>query len=186
MILFINPLLPAITLSLLSGDILVENHTIARWDDFSIFPDTLIQLIDTHKIDEIWTIVWPWAFTRMRIVSLTISTLILSRWIRVKWCHFFQLIDDGCPILRANEREYILSQGTPSSILVSKEDLPDGRYSGYGAKNDFTDDKVFIEYKEDWYKISTIFSSLPFLDRVIPIYLKEPHITWSKKNTSPS
>lgn len=30
MILFINPLLPDITLSLLSGDILVENHTIAR------------------------------------------------------------------------------------------------------------------------------------------------------------
>lgn len=122
----------------------------------------------------------------MRIVSLTLSTLILSRGIRVKGCHFFELIDHATGILRANEHEYIVAQKDQSRSLISKEMIPSGIYCGYGEKNDFTDDKVFIEYREDWAEVIKIFSSLKYLDRVTPIYLKEPHITWSKKNTSPS
>lgn len=122
----------------------------------------------------------------MRIVSLTLSTLILSYEVRVKGCHFFELIHDTTGILRANGNEYIVAQKNQSSNLIPKEDLPSGIYCGYGEKNDFTDDKVFIEYREDWGEVARIFSSLEYLDQVTPIYLKEPHITWSKKNTSRS
>lgn len=186
MIVFINPLLSDITLFLIADGFCRENRTIVKWDDFLNFPDILIELIDTRTIDEVWVIQWPWAFTRMRIISLTLSTLILSRWMQVKWCHFFELIQDGHPIIRANDGEYIISWENTRSILIPKGNIPKGHYCGYGEKNDFTDEKVFIEYKEDWKCISTIFSSLPYLDRVTPIYLKEPHITWSKKNMSPS
>ena len=38
-----------------------------------------MKLIDQYVIEEIWCILGPGAFTRMRIVTLTLSTLTLTR-----------------------------------------------------------------------------------------------------------
>lgn len=183
-ILFINPIHKNITLSLIEWWELLEEYSIESWKDFDDFPEVLYSSIQEKKPTEIWVILWPWPFTRMRIVTLTLSTLILSLWIEVKWCHFFELIVDGIPLLQANKEEYITRSKSGDIIFTRKEWFQTGTYMWYGEKNDFTDDKNFIEYTEDWGEIETIFARLPVLSVLFPIYLKEPHITWSKKNMS--
>ncbi len=64
--------------------------------------------------------------------------------------------------------------------------LAKGDYVGYGEKNDFTDGQNFIEYTYNFTEISSVFASKEREEKLSPIYLKDPHITWSKKNTSHS
>lgn len=183
-ILFINPIHKNITLSLIEWWELLEKNTIESWKDFDTFPEMLYSLIQWRKPEQIWVILWPWTFTRMRIVTLTLSTLVLSLWIKVKWCHFFELIDDGIPLLQANREEYITLWEDANIIFLKKEFLRPGTYIWYGNKNDFTGNKNFIEYTENWEKIEKIFTWIWATSVLSPIYLKEPHITWSKKNMS--
>ncbi len=183
-ILFINPIHKNITLSLNEWWELLEKNTIESWKDFDTFPEMLYSLIQWRKPEQIWVILWPWTFTRMRIVTLTLSTLVLSLWIKVRWCHFFELIDDGIPLLQANREEYITLWEDANIIFLKKESLRPGTYIWYGDKNDFTGNKNFIEYTENWEKIEKIFTWIWATSVLSPIYLKEPHITWSKKNMS--
>lgn len=185
-ILYINPLHTDITLSLLDWSTLKESFSIPRWDDFTIFPDTLIELIENSAIKEIWVILWPGAFTRMRIITLTLSSLILSKWIIVKWCHFFELIDTNIPILQANNEEYITRNLEWEIHLIKGNDILSWTYEGYGNQNDFVDTKVLIEYREDWNAVQSVFENLTPLKILTPFYLKEPHITCSTKNKSHS
>ncbi len=186
MILFVNPISPNISIFILEGALCKKEMIIAQWDDFTSFPGKIVELIKLHSIEEIWCICGPWAFTRMRIVTLTLNTLKLSQWIRLKGCHFFELIDREIPILKANDKEYITRVWHGDPTLIPKEEIPPGNYRGYGEKNDFTDTKVFIQYKEGFLFIETLFQKLPLSSELSPIYLKDPHITWSKKNTSHS
>ena len=183
--LFINPISSDITISLLEDSICRETHIIPKWDDFSQFPEKVIELVDAHSIKEIWCICGPGAFTRMRIVTLTLTTLRLSRAIRLKWCHFFSIIKEWIPILRANDREYIIETAKWITTLIEKGNIPLGTYIWYDDKNDFTDAKVFIEYREDAREVSRVFEQIEYTEVLSPIYLKDPHITCSKKNTSP-
>lgn len=96
------------------------------------------------------------------------------------------MIDAANPIIIANNSEYIIRNADRSTSLIDKSTLPDGTYTGYGVQNDFTEGKILIEYSEDWGKVSHIFEKLAPEKTLTPIYLKEPHITWSTKNTSPS
>ncbi len=185
-ILFINPLPANISVFVIEDTTTIDTSILPKWDDFSQFPGKIIDLIDRYSIDEIWCVCGPGAFTRMRIITLALNTLKLSRWIQLKGCHFFDLIDTENAALKANQREYIIRVWHGDPILLWKEDIPSGIYEGYGEKNDFTDPKVFIQYSEDIQKIETLFRKLPFSESLIPIYLKDPHITWSKKNTSHS
>ena len=89
------------------------------------------------------------------------------------------------PILQANDREYIIETTEWITDLIEKENIPPGTYIWYGDKNDFTDAKVFIEYREDAREISQVFKQIEYTEVLSPIYLKDPHITCSKKNTSP-
>ena len=57
---------------------------------------------------------------------------------------------------------------------------------GYGEKNDFTEGQNFIEYSYDIPFLISLFEGKGMEEKLIPIYLKDPHITWSKKNTSRS
>ncbi len=185
-ILFINPIPVDIHIFLLEEGTTLEEIIIPKWDDFSAFPGELVELVDLYSIEEIWCICGPGAFTRMRIVTLTLNTLKLTRKISIKWCHFFELIDNEIPILRANDREYITRVWHGDISLILKENISSGTYRWYWEKNDFTDTKVLIQYKEDSHSIDTLFHSIPLSQTLTPIYLKDPHITWSKKNTSPS
>ncbi len=185
-ILYINPIKKHITLSCVEWSLLLREVHLTIWNDFDTFPEILLEMMDSEKPEQIWCIVWPWPFTRMRIVTLTLSTLVLSLWIKVKWCHFFELIEDGIPLLQANREEYITRSGSGEIVLMHKDQLRHGTYIWYGEKIDFTEDKNYIEYREDWREIETVFTQLPTISVLVPIYLKEPHITWSKKNTSHS
>lgn len=183
--LYINPLLPDITITLLEWTKIEKTFSIPKGDDFESFPNIIMEIIQNHEIEEIWTLLWPGLFTRMRIVTLTLGSIIFSKKIHIKWIHFFDLISHEIPIIQANTDEYrVLIKNT--DMIVHKNELPDWNYQGYGDKNNFTDGKVFIEYKENWWEISTIFQNLPLLKEVSPIYIKSPHITWSKKNMFPS
>ncbi len=183
-ILFINPIDTNTTLSLFEWGAILEKHVIDSWKDFDTFPEILFSLIHWKTPEQIWVILWPGSFTRMRIITLTLSSLIMSLWIRVKWCHFFELIEGGIPLLRANQEEYITSSEDGEILLTQMENLWPGNYIWYRGENNFTEDKNFIEYTEDWLFIEKVFSRLPYLSVLSPIYLKEPHITWSKKNMS--
>jgi hypothetical protein len=56
-------------------------------------------------------------------------------------------------------------------------------FSGYGDKNDFTEGEIFVEYAYDFSHIVSVFQKRSAEAKISPIYLKDPHITWSKKNT---
>lgn len=186
MFLFINPLQKNITLSLIEWSDLKKQIVIPYGDDFQSFPKSLITLIESENIEELWCICGPGAFTRMRIVTLTLNTLHLSKNLKIKWCHFFDIIDNNTPIIEINTTEYLIRDALWSPTLIPQDKIPPWSYSGYLSKNDFTDDKVFIEYKEDYQKISTYFRKIKEQQWLSPIYYKNPHITCSKKNTSPS
>lgn len=184
--LLINPISENIRLTLVESGKVVEDITIPKWKDFDMFPETLVEMVDRHDIDTIWCICGPAAFTRIRIVTLAINSLALVRNISLKWCHFFDIIDSTHPILKANDREYIIDVWHGETKLVEVGDIPPGNYTGYGEKNDFTDDKVFIEYSYNLDSIERMFSEKEPVERLNPIYLKDAHITWSKKSTSHS
>lgn len=184
-ILYINPLWSSISIHVLENNQEIYKELIPRNTDFDRFPDTIIEIIEKYHPNTLWTIVWPWPFTRMRIVTLCISSICRVYWIVGKECHFFDLIQNNTPILMANNEEYITKENT-RIVIVNKRDLKTGRYEWYGHENDFTDGKVYIEYKENWEELHSIFDHCPEVQIFSPIYLKEPHITCSKKNKSPS
>lgn len=112
----------------------------------------------------------------MRIITLTLGSIHLTKNIKIKGTHFFNVISKDVPIIQANSDEYRIKINN-EDILIYKNDIPPGKYEGYGTKNDFTEGKVFIEYKEDWDEIYTFFIHLPINTELAPIYIKSPHIT---------
>jgi hypothetical protein len=185
-ILFINPLSRDISLFVLDRSTYIDKIIIPKGDDFTSFPDKVVEVVDLYTIEEIWCICGPWAFTRMRIVTLTLGALSLSRDIRLKGCHFFDTIEGCIPVIKANESEYIIRGEDGDIHMIPKESLPEGEYRGYGGKNDFTDTRILIEYSEDFAALSHLFEKKEIVKNLAPIYLKAPHITWSKKSMSPS
>jgi hypothetical protein len=189
MVLFINPISETIRIFVLEiGEVVEVRHTstIPKWNDYDEFLETINDIFLRHNIDSIWCVIWPWTFTRMRIVTLTLNTFSLVKNIELKACHFFDIVQGANPILQANDREYILLTENCPELKGPWDIESDTIYTGYATKNDFTDTKNFIEYSEDIQYITKIFQSLPRVERLAPVYLKEPHITWSKKNTFPS
>lgn len=61
-------------------------------------------------------------------------------------------------IIQANNGEYIIKKTDGTIELIPTGNIPPGKYIGYGTKNDFTDDKVFIEYIENYSHICEYFS----------------------------
>ena len=55
--------------------------------------------------------------------------------------------------------------------------LANDQYIGYGEKNDFTEGQNFIEYTYNFPHIISLFEEKIKEERLIPIYLKAPHIT---------
>jgi len=64
----------------------------------------------------------------MRIITLSINALTYTRDIKIKSCHFFDLIPDSyIPILEANPKEYLIKKNN-EVLLVSNESLETGNY----------------------------------------------------------
>lgn len=185
MILFINPIQNDITFSIIDNSVLIKKIVLPHGDDFLSFPEFIRDITESYSIEEIWCICGPGPFTRMRIITLALNTFHLSKGILLKWCHFFDLINEWTPILEINSTEYIVWDTLWGSKTVNKSEISTWIYTWYISKNDFTDGKVFIEYKEILEEILAYFWKIKEQRSLSPIYYKNPHITCSKKNTSP-
>jgi tRNA A37 threonylcarbamoyladenosine modification protein TsaB len=185
-ILSIQPLTTEIELTLFQDGKMKKNfHHPKNGNELDSFPEALLQILEDEWVDEIWCITGPGPFTLMRIITLTLNTLHLTRWIRLKEASFFEWIKtENIPILEANTREYIIQENGSMPELRAKESLDSKIYEWIFQKNDFTDAMQFIEYREDYENMYSIFQSKPFQKSIQPLYFKAPNITkWSKKNT---
>jgi hypothetical protein len=186
--LYINPLTSPISLTVLEWNHITHESSLPRnGDEFSTFPEMIVDLVDRYSVEEIWCITWPGPFTLMRIITLTINTLQIVQWVWLKGIHFFDLIDMSLytPLLEINSHEYLIRWSTWDT-LVAQWDLPYGQYMWICSDIAFTDDKKIIQYTPDIAKIIAIFESKTQENRISPIYFKPPHITWSKKSISHS
>lgn len=87
------------------------------------FPKFLVDIVDEYNIHEIWCVTGPGPFTLMRIITLSINALTYTRDIRLKSCHFFDLIQNSnTPIIEANSREYLIRENN-KTIHIKKDDL---------------------------------------------------------------
>ena len=120
--LFINPISENITLFVIENGEVRHTSTIPKVKDYDAFPEEVNTLILRHNIDTIWCVVGPGAFTRMRIVTLTLNTFSMVKKITLKGCHFFEIINHPNPILIANNHEYIVL-GKDGPILIEKTTL---------------------------------------------------------------
>lgn len=187
MFLSINPLLPEISFIVIDGGAIVEQSTLTKnLDTASTFPRHVVDIMNRYTIDQIWCVTWPGPFTLMRIVTLTCNAIGLARWTRLKWCHFFDILDKKyTPIIEANPRECIIRQGGIDS-LIPRAEIVDWTYIGILETKDFTEGKTFIQYEEDIPTIRKVFENKEYIKNLSPLYFKAPHITCSSKKTSPS
>jgi len=185
--LYINPLGTKIRLLVFEWSTLITKNELDKHNASSTFPGDIVEVVEKYNIKEIWCILWPWAFTLMRTVTLTVNTLAFSKDIKLKWCHIFDIIDiqKWIPILQINPSEYICKI-YESEKIFSPETLPLGKYIWFSSGKDFTDKKTFIEYEESPDEIALFFNRKKNEERLSPIYFKPPHITWSKKKVSHS
>lgn len=181
-ILYINPLIDPVTITLLwtenEKSFSVPSHELEFW-----FPSTLISCYTRFSPWEIWCIVWPGTFTRLRIITLAINTLkLLHPKIILREANIFDIIHDGVhtPILEANRSEYMIRQDG-NDICIQKDMLSPGKYIGIAEKKDFTDIQTYIKYEYNSKHITSIFTHIPPQKRLSPIYIKKPHITCQEK-----
>lgn len=185
-ILFINPLTKNIEYSIFD----TQKNTVevgeVVWYDVSIsLPQKISELSKKYTLSEIWCIEWPWAFTKMRITTLTLNTLRYTYKNSIfKWCHFFEILrhisPDKTPIIQANKNEFLV-WGTEKNIFYPKENLPAGKYIWYIWENDIPKNISYTPYTDNSHQLFYFFGSLSPKKWLSPIYIKTPHITCPKK-----
>jgi hypothetical protein len=159
--LFIQPLTADIELSIFHGKTYTKtiNHP-KNGKELDTLPELLISIIEDEQIEEIWCITGPGPFTLMRIITLVLNTIHISRDIGLKSASFFDWIKTSdIAILEANPREYIIQKEAEFPILVEKESLEKSIYEGFFHKNDFTEAMGFIEYTQDMSYTSKFFET---------------------------
>lgn len=183
--LYINPLGTKIRFLIFDKTRLLKTYDFDKIDTSSTFPKYFVEVVEQYNIHEIWCITWPWAFTLMRTVTLTLNTVSFSKNIKLKWCHIFDILQnkEENPLIQINPSEYLCRVGG-AEILFSRETLPPGKYIWFSSGKDFTDTKTFVEYDENTDEIIEFFTKKNTENRLSPIYFKPPHITWSKKKVS--
>jgi hypothetical protein len=191
-ILFINPLSKKINICIYNFDTLISTFSLEKTINLATYlPKTLVDIVESESIQEIWCIHWPGAFTLMRTVTLIINSLKMAKRVTVKSWHLFDIIppDLWKPLLQMNEKEFLV--GYKWNIMRLTEIEKDNYvwYIWNFSELDFTWLWSFIEYKEDTRYIYDVFSKKVAETQIYPIYFKPPHITspWlSKKNISHS
>lgn len=187
MILSINPLLPEISCIVMDNHTIVGQSTVAKnLDTASTLPRHIVDLVDKYDITEIWCVVGPGPFTLMRIVTLVCNTLAITRGVRLKSAHFFDMISPWhIAIIEANPKECIIREGSIES-LRTWDTLPLWVYEWILTTKELSDDKTWIQYNENRETMEHVFAVKGYVSALSPIYFKAPHITWSSKNTSHS
>lgn len=183
-ILYINPLTKNIQYFIFDSkkNILETNEII--WIDVSIsLPEKIAELTKKYDFSEIWCIEGPWPFTKMRILSLTLNTLVYTKSnIKIKWCHFFDLLSffsKKTPILEANKKEYLVRENG-ENIFYLKENLPKNKYIWYTSEI-YELSSNFDTYIDNVDNIFSFFDTVKTKSRFSPLYIKKPHITCPKK-----
>lgn len=156
------------------------------------FPKILTEKFLKNSYEEIWLIAWPWPFTKMRIISLTINALKISfSKLQLKYIHFFELFSlrKTKPILEANNKEFLSTDDNGEEKFFQKNSLPERNYEwilNWQLTNfDNIVDKncqssTFVYFYENPDEIIKIFSKKEYSDFIQPIYIKPPHITYGK------
>lgn len=183
-ILYINPLPKNIKLIVLNEnkEVLFEAEKPKNNDEFSFFPEFLVETVKKYEVDEIWCVVWPGPFTLMRIVTLAINSIAYVENITLRSCNFFDLIlGENTPLIEANAREFLIRDKDGNTESVPKAEIWPWTYEGIFGKIDFADGKTFVEYKENISHICQVFEIKSTEQNISPLYFKPPHITCSKK-----
>lgn len=195
-ILYINALPDEIVFLWIADNIsFSEKVTIPFLQFAEIFPKILIKIVQEKHINSIWVICWPWSFTKMRIVSLAMNSILFSfPYISVRSCSFFEVIPEPyIPILYANLKEYLIfDRNTWQEFFQQKDWLKNGFYQWYLSNFDINstlsptstnwwDYIVFRPYIDDWEQIFKIFSKKSPQKYISPLYIKPPHITYAKQ-----
>ena len=176
-ILYINPLTVHITFLILWSTEITKKTLTKNMETSINFPKFLVDIVDEYNIHEIWCVTGPGPFTLMRIITLSINALTYTRDIRLKSCHFFDLIqNNNTPIIEANSREYLIRENN-KTIHIKKDDLSHWCYEGIFSEILSTENIKYIQYKEDQYNIDSAFSKKTTINHISPIYFKPPHIT---------
>lgn len=179
-ILYINPIWNEICFQIFITSETITKSLQKNLETAATFPKMLVDIVDEYNISEIWCIVWPGAFTLMRVITLAMNALTYTHNIALKSCHFFDLIkNSNNAILELNPKEYLIrdSFGIRS---ISKEFILPWIYEWIISSNLSTEGIKYIQYSDSR---DTIFSTFRTKDtevRIVPIYFKPPHITWLK------
>ncbi len=185
MLLFIQPVSSEIDITIFDETNFIHNEKILWTNrEFEVFPELLIGWIEKYQITKTLCITWPWAFTRLRILTLALNTVRLTHpEISVRGIWFFeyaQLLEIKAPyILEANKSEYLVSNKSTLEF-VKKHELPSGTYFGFWQESDFTERGISVEYSSNGKQVQKVFDSIQEWCMLSPLYIKEPHITWPK------
>jgi tRNA A37 threonylcarbamoyladenosine modification protein TsaB len=124
----------------------------------------------------------PGGFTAMRIVTLMVNTIAFVHKIPLYALDFFKLAMlgglDYPMLIKANKGEYLLKKSKndlPS--IVSIDTISEGRYSGLGDTNDFTNKKILIQSEINYNLVIQMLSFDKSQERIEPLYIKKPNIT---------
>lgn len=211
-ILYINPLGENIRfISSLSDGVFTENISLPFLEFAENFPKILTENFLKNFYNEIWLIAWPWAFTKMRIVTLAVNAIKFSHPnLIIKTAHFFDFFKNFSnltPILEANNNEFIYLSTNGEETFCLKKDLPEGNYIGlfdttstnfdklrqyFGELRQISTENVdistkidnsstYTDFYEDFSEINKFFEHISETPYSEPIYIKPPHITYGKK-----
>lgn len=180
-ILYINPIGPDIQWGIIHNNACIVYKTEIMQDVSVDFPHLLHTIYQEYSFDEIWCIHGPWAFTRIRIISLTINAFwYIHHDIILREAHIFDIIPkEYIPILEINSRECLIQNnlGIHNTSIAS---LTKGNYCGYLYSIPENPDITYTPLLFSLNDIQNIFHKVPPVPLITPIYFKNPHITCPK------
>lgn len=147
------------------------------------FPKEITKIFEWKHFDEIWIVSGPWAFTQMRIITLSVNALKFSSPKTIlKSTNYFDICRstvDQLSIIEANANEFLVKLLNWEEKFIKKSEIGEENYHWFiSSKSEKP--KNFSNFLLNFDTISTIFDTISPQDFVSPIYIKAPHITWQK------
>ena len=160
-----------------------------KGSESELFLDSILSFLSKNNIQfqnltGVVVVNGPWSFTAMRIITLTINTLVFVHPIllySVDYFTFGSLWWWEYPILmRANRGEYLIQKNKDSSPeLIEIPNILPRTYYWVGDINDFkcTNDIISIQSTLDYSVFCKNFPMDSPVQKIEPLYIKKPNIT---------
>ncbi len=190
---FIQPLTSQITFTVFwsQGEVISTNF-LEKGNEFEHFLPFVTRILSEHHISlgdiaKIWVVNGPWAFTLLRIITLTVNTWAFVYKMPIVSIDLFQLWTlCWYPLpyaIKANRGEYLcfFSEGN-SPELSTIENLPEWKYWWIGDNADFLSKNTHFEYSFDNRKVFEYISLKNWTSQIEPVYIKKPNITQPKSS----